>query len=820
MKKKIIKIIVLLLVFVGGVILFSSLMNQDTTENTADMANPTLPVLCIDLNGKKVDRLYGYTQTMQADFMRDTLVPLTTNREITVSMKTYDAPVDNVTYEVSTCDGKTVVENAKVGNFKEDGEYQTATFSLEQPILMNQEYSLKFTLTIGQREVYYYTRLIQRAAININEYVDFVYNFYEKCTNKEGAADLNNYIEPDETVTNSSFTSVNIHSSFEQITWGSLKPQIYRKAVPTIREINESTGSISLDYMISAVNDNGQTELYHVTEFYRMRYYQSKVLLLDFERTAVQVFEGAKGVIANSRVNLGVAKKTVQYRTNKNADIVAFVQNGDLWSYNSSADKMSRAYSMRSLEEGDERDDYLGHDIKIIRVEESGDIDFVVYGYMNKDIHEGKVGISLCHYNSERNSVEEKVFIPYTKSFEFLAQDLAKLSYVNENNMLYLYLENKVYKVNLTDFTSEVILNSIDPDCFVVSTSQSKIAWMNEMSEYASTNITVMDLELEQTRGIVAADGTKIKALGFINDDFIYGIANDVDIVSDAVGNITYAMNKMEIEAFDGTLVKEYLAEGAWISQVNIQEGLIELLRVTWDGSAYVEAPTDNIMNNRQNTDDTVSIKTISSSRQGTQVALLFSKALTNHNPLVSLAKMQVHDTSTDLDINLPEQSTDDSYYVYAKGRLDGIYTKPAEAVQRADEQVGVVLNRSQQYVWERGNVVSKIDLLNDDILPAFLTGSIDESALQQAVGDTARVMNLTGCTLDEVLYQVSQGRAVVARLEDGTCKVIVGYDKYNTLQYVQDTGEHKYFGLIDSKAMFEAGGNVFVSYVEALPAQ
>lgn len=38
------------------------------------------------------------------------------------------------------------------------------------------------------------------------------------------------------------------------------------------------------------------------------------------------------------------------------------------------------------------------------------------------------------------------------------------------------------------------------------------------------------------------------------------------------------------------------------------------------------------------------------------------------------------------------------------KGKLIAILSSPAEAVQLADENVGVVLNSSQSYVWERGN--------------------------------------------------------------------------------------------------------------------
>ena len=77
-------------------------------------------------------------------------------------------------------------------------------------------------------------------------------------------------------------------------------------------------------------------------------------------------------------------------------------------------------------------------------------------------------------------------------------------------------------------------------------------------------------------------------------------------------------------------------------------------------------------------------------------------------------------------------------------------------------------------------------------------------------------MLNLTGCTLDQVLYQLSQGRAVVTRLGDGSIRVIVGYDRYNTLQYNYDTTEHFYMGINDSTNAMLEGGNVFVTYIES----
>ena len=95
-------------------------------------------------------------------------------------------------------------------------------------------------------------------------------------------------------------------------------------------------------------------------------------------------------------------------------------------------------------------------------------------------------------------------------------------------------------------------------------------------------------------------------------------------------------------------------------------------------------------------------------------------------------------------------------------------------------------------------------------------TGTIDASVLAGQVDEGVTVIDLSGCTLEQVLYQLSEGRAVVTRLENKSTAVIVGYDRYNTLLYNYDTGEHYYMGINDSTASMLEGGNLFVSYLES----
>jgi hypothetical protein len=164
------------------------------------------------------------------------------------------------------------------------------------------------------------------------------------------------------------------------------------------------------------------------------------------------------------------------------------------------------------------------------------------------------------------------------------------------------------------------------------------------------------------------------------------------------------------------------------------------------------------------------------------------------------------------LDTRIPQ---DEVYYVYAKGSLEGIYLDPAEAILKADESTGVVLNRSQQYVWERGNKKTQRQLNVEDIPAVILTASWDKDILQEGLGEEGTIIDLSGCSLDSVLYEVSAQRPVIAKTGDNSSVVIVGYDAYNTYLYDPATGETTPYGLNDSTELFENAGNIFISYVE-----
>ena len=813
MKRILKKAGILLLVFLLGTVGTALLLNSEFTDNRSDFNDAVFPEVMIDMNGTLINRMYGYAQPMQTDFTRDSVTPLDTSKKLTFKVNPYDSEVQSFSYEIRTSDGSKVLENKKIKNLSKEDGYLSVDVEIGSDLRMNQEYSMQIALEMKKSTAYYYTRVVSRSQVHASDYAAFVKYFCEACLDKNSADALGSYLEPKTTGASTNYSGININSSLSEVSWGTLAPQLRQEGIPVIKEINETTASVTLEYQITSQNENEETEIYDVKEFYRMKYQDTRIYLLDFRRSANQVFDGILPVCSDDGIILGVRDKNVEYMMNDAATVIAFVQEGDLWSYSPGNEKINQIFSFRKAEDGDFRDSRTQHDIKIVRVTDEGDIDFVLYGYMKRGRHEGYEGIGVYHYNHDKNVAEERAFIPVSESFEFLKKDLEKLSYVNEKNELFLILAKNLYKINIEDNSSEILEKGIKNANFVSSDNNDHAAWLVSEGDEKG-NIKEIDFDACKTRLIAPQKEQKLRTVGFMNEDLIYGILDKSDILKDEEGHKSVGIRTLRIEDFDGNVKKEYQKDGFYITDISVGDTLIEFeLSAKSGDTSYVAQKKDTIMNNKKAAANTVRTELVSASRTGVRVKLVFNMTKQTDSPLTMYAKV----SSTDekdivLDTQIPQET---AYYVYGQGELDSIYTDPAKAVQRADTLGGVVLNRAQQYVWERGNKKTKIQIGTEELPDILLQGTYDIKTLKKSLKKTGTVIDLSGCSLESVLYEVSAQRPVIAKTGTNTSVLIVGYDEYNTYLYDPVKKETYPYGLNDSTDLFQKAGNVFITYIE-----
>lgn len=810
MKKVLLRIPVLLAVFLASVFFFSRVFNRGETVNTTDFSGASMPVMYMKTADTVVNPMYGYAKKMQENTIREGITPIDTDRKLGLVLDINGAAISSISYTVTTPDLETTVDEQKLSlPAKMEGTAEIE-FGLKEPILMNQEYLIRFTVTLQSGEkIYYYNRLVQRAGLNVSQYLDFVSDFYEKSINKDAAKSITTYLESDGDTSKKDLALVDIKSTFSRVTWGNLKPQIAKKAVPVIREINETTCSITMDYVISSVNEAEKTEYYYVTEYYRMRYARSRVMLLNFDRSTEQLLDMELADVNKNGLCLGIGSDDKEIITDANADVAAFVQAGELYTFHRTSSRLTKIFSFRTNDQLDMRELNQDHKIKVIRVEETGAVDFLVYGYMNTDRYEGQVGVAVYHYDPQQNISKEQMFVPCDVSTDCLELELGEFSYITADNLWYVRINNTLFKINLNDGAVETLLENIQDDCFVTSTTQKTIAWADEMNPDSSRSVTMLDLETGATHKVSVPEGDYLRVLGFLNEDLVYGVAHQGDIT----GN-TFAMGTVYIETFTGDILKKYSESGVWVSDANVSREYIELDRVRRNESgAYQPAEMDRIINNVELVSENAEWQKKSDDRCGEVLYLSFSQSVKGEDTLQQVAKYSTYAANQELDVTfngfMPE-----TYMVYGHGTLQKICSDPREAILLADEVMGTVLDTDQQYVWERGNKRETAPPGLDNLPQTILDIPSGVEECRQMLGEDYTVLDLKGCTLDEVLYFVSEGIAVAAKTPEGFV-LIVGYDYYNVLLYDPEKKETYYGGMNDSTALFESCGNEFITYIK-----
>ncbi|MEH2944689.1 hypothetical protein VSQ32_18035 [Lachnospiraceae bacterium KK002] len=842
MRKGLIKTVVLILVFCVTVGITGLFSHQDSMDMTSEMAPATLPVVYLQREDTRINELYGYTSERDGTGMRDTITPLGKELSLPVVIKTCQNQIDEVAYEVRTMNMERLIENGNLADFSEKNGEIHLSLQFQNILEEDTEYMLVLSVKYQEKQVYYYTRIARESDCYIGESLEFVKDFHDQTFDKEYADNLATYLEPDSMGDNTTLQKVTIHSSLRQVSWADFEGERLEQPVPSVKEMGSSYNTIILPYVLTAAGENGEVEYYNVEEYYRVRYDQQagRMYLLNFERTMNQIFRGENGRVERNKMLLGIRSSDVEHMTNEKGNIIAFVQEGELWSYNSDRNSLSQVYSFRSPEGISDRENHSAHQIQIMKIDETGSMDFVVYGYMNRGLHEGQTGICVFHYDSVGNTIEEELFIPYYKSPEMLKAEWGNLFYVSDGNIFYLLADDVLYRIDLAARDARQVMEGLKTGSYAVSEDGRYIAWQEKGEQNQAHTLKIMDLEGEESRTIEGDEGEYLKPVGFVESDFVYGAARKEDIVTDAAGNTRIPMYRIVIVDKKSQVIKDYQKSGYYVSKAYVEQETIFLDREIRTETGYESVEQDTIKNQQLESSRKIILETTQTEKKQCQVRIVLgaSSEKTARQPQVVVPKEVV--LKEKRVVKLDSGSEQETYYVYSGGKI--LLSTPSlkEAIISADQSMGVVIGQEQKYIWQRGRksvqpaigpgtvdlagvsdnpasrcltYLLRTEEINIDVDDLVAQGETPRQILEEALNGR-KVIDLTGCGVEQVLYYVNLNTPVFAMVEQGAV-LIVGYDEHNTLLYYPDLNVVRKMGRQDSNTMFEEAGNVFLGYIE-----
>lgn len=804
------------------------------TATATSLHDSTFPIMYLQLDEYTINTLHGYSSELDSANVRESVTPLNTDKTFTIKISENESDIKRLDYELKDIANQKIIASSTLTAFSHQKNFKIAKLKLDAKMDTSTEYGLKITLTTNySKQIHFFTRIkYYDTDFFLKEKLEFVDRFHKATFDHGKSLKLEDYLETDGE-SDSTLANVTIHSSKKLITWNKLKPKVITDCIPTIKELNIETAAIEESYYVRADTNSGK-ETYLVKEFYRVRYSSGHIFLLYFQRTMEAMFNPELTSLTQSEFKIGVTNsKGLNISSDEKHSKMAFVRNGSLWYYDLKQNKLNQVFSFEQNSNDYLRDYYDQHDIRILNVDEDGNVDFVVYGYMNCGDYEGRVGILLYNYTPDKNRINERVYIPLDTTYQRLKEDFGSFCYVNRKNIFYFSLYDMVYAYNITSRQYTVLTKNASSDNFAMMEKAKCFVWSNATKKKAATSITILDLDSEKEITVPAKSGQTIKVFGTIDSNIVYGFIRTSDVYNSTGGETISPVYKMVIADSQGQVLKKYQSKNIYIIDTKVEDNIIRLKRVRKTANKFRKISDDSIQHQRDAT-----VKSFDLTLRNTE-KMLIEKYISlpagfviNELPETASTKYVMVTENTTLHFNNPEKNASTKYYIYAYGSITGSTADAGEAIQTADLQMGVVMDNHAHIVWERGGKFLSKSIANlDRVTTASGLSSIKaclKMLLQSAQvtvssqdlrgGSTTDILkkyletpvNLTDCTVDEVLYFVSNDKPVIAMEDNSSAVLITAYDSNFVSYYNPATGTVSRMPLTSAEHRFK----IFFSYI------
>ncbi|MDE7326116.1 MAG: hypothetical protein K2N63_07565 [Lachnospiraceae bacterium] len=810
------RILILLAIFTASVYYFGSNMQErvfSANRKTTQMQQTTLPVVTVLTQAGEINLMHGYCSNLDAMLFRESITPVGSDKSVEILITENAYNIKKVNFEIYDTMLGTKLEEGSVISLERrvnegDGtEQKSAKLRLKGEYAAGGEYVAKLTLISNEsKRIYYYTRFKLYNNSNLEEKLAFVEMFHSSLLDKERSGNVRKYLETRKNADETDFSHANLHNSLDFLSYGELAPRVLFTEKPVITEYTQDTASVVLGTWMEIDTTTG-IERYYVREYFRFRYTPTRVYVYNYERSMEAVFDVNNISLSKNEFKLGITADTdLKVLANYDNTRIAMVRRGTLYVYTTEDNLLTTAFTFTQRNSDYTRDTYDKHDIRLLSVDDTGAVDFLVYGYMNRGEYEGRVGMILYTYHPADQTVEERAYFPANTTYEILKETMGDFAYCNYEDIFYFHIYDTVYSYNLITGVLSVIAQDVTQECMVYVEQGHMLAWQTSKERGRTDLVHVLNLDLGTRSDIHAGKGEIIGLLGAIDDNLILGRSGVENTIYQEDGTLVAAYDRVEIVDFDGNQLKKYEKSGYYVVDATVEDNVIRLGRVTGENSGkrrYQVAEPDFILNQAAGKSSSITLSKRVTDMMKTEYYLSLPESVQiSEVPDTAGTKNVVISDNTTVRVNMPEYFSD-YYLTYAYGNIVLLTKEPGEAIVVADETTGSVIGSNGAVIWSRGVKAASAELR--DIAPVGMERggnslmacvkmlldycNVEADISQYRPQDglltdwiaqylRSHIMKLGGVTLDEALYYVYLQNPVIAVNGNGEAILITGYDK------------------------------------------
>ena len=777
-----------------------------------NMGESKLPYLYVKMGDKKINPLHAFYQEMDGLSIRDSIVALPYDRELTLAADGEKYSIESAHYDIRSLDGSELIEKDRKAELEKKDKEIKITLPIQNLIQEGKEYQLRLTLDMGENSLYYYSRIILGKDKIAEEMLSLGEDFTRKSFSKSEARSLSTYLESDDTMDNSDLSHVNLHSSFQQITWGDTAMVLDGEPEVSLKEINGIMGLVQVRYSSKANDQSGHTRRFFNEDNFVMRYDSQRIYLMDFDRQSTEIFDGQSFRFEGKEILLGVDRaEKIQAQYSDNKTFYAFSKGNTLYRLNTEG-SLTRIFSYITEENDSFRGDFLSHGIRLMDVKTNGDVDFLVYGYISRGRHEGYTGIVFYTYDNSENTVVENFFLPLKENKEELEESLNRLSYHAGNKMFYLYYEGTIYGIDTNSFEVLTMASSLQKTELSSADNGQYLAYEEkDLESELSQTVTFRNLKSDKSQNIVE-ENKLFSVIGFIEDDLVLGVSDKEQGTEwNPQGEIP--VEEIRIIGADLKTKLSYKKDKLYFSNFTIVGNQLRFDEYTHDENGYAYFGKDSVLSNKEEAEENKLFPVLKQQGEFGKVYVLpilgkNTEKITMQNP----EKFSIEKAGS-IELSRNKMTEKAVFFAYSLGHYRGSYQNMETAISAVYDNFGYILNKKQEILWNRTDRPSVfIGKAREDEVTDFIAQIPDlRSSIES---DGGEILNLYGVNLNAALYYTAKGYPLMIRVDENW-ELITGYNGSQITSYILGgSNSPNLMKKEDAAARYETVHNAFFAFL------